>query len=157
MLNNTLVLGIGNPLMQDDGVGVLAIKKLKSEHHGYPNVEFMDGGTLSFALMGEIESVANLIVIDAAQMNTNPGTVKIFLDDEMDAFLGQQKNSSVHDVTLIDLMSIALLSDQLPIRRALIGIQPKSIDWSTEPSLEILGSLTEVCELTMQLVEQWNT
>lgn len=155
MLNKTLVLGIGNPLMQDDGVGVHVVQQLKAAYPNSPQVEFLDGGTLSFSLIGEIESATNLIVIDAAQFNGEPGSVRTFLGDEMDLLLGQQKNSSVHDVTLVDLMSIALLSDRLPARRALIGIKPGSIDWGTEPTPAIRKAITGVCDITMELIEKW--
>jgi hydrogenase maturation protease len=156
-LNKTLVLGVGNPLMQDDGVGVYVVQRLKAEHPDSPQVEFMDGGTLSFSLIGEIETATNLIVIDAAQLSDEPGSVRIFFGEEMDLFLGQQKNSSVHDITLIDLMSIALLSDRLPARRALIGIQPGSIDWSTEPTPAIKKAIPDVCNIAMELIEKWRT
>lgn len=156
-LNKTLVLGIGNPLMQDDGVGVHVVQRLKAEYLDFPQVEFLDGGTLSFSLIGAIEDATNLIVIDAAQFSDEPGSVKTFFGEEMDLFLGQQKNSSVHDITLIDLMSIALLADQLPVRRALIGIQPGSIDWSTEPTPAIKKAIPNVCNIAMELIEKWRT
>ena len=157
MSNKTLVLGIGNPLMQDDGIGVHALQQLKAMHPDFPQVEFLDGGTLSFSLIGVIEDATNLIVIDAAQFCDEPGTVRTFHGEDMDRLLGQQKNSSVHDVTLIDLMSIALLSDQLPARRALIGIQPGCIDWSTEPTPAIKTAIPEICDIAMELIDKWRT
>lgn len=156
-MNKILVLGIGNPLMQDDGVGIHVIQQLKAMSLPFPQVEFIDGGTLSFSLIGEIESASDLIVIDAAQLHEEPGTVKVFFDEEMDRLLGQQKNSSVHDVTLIDLMSIALLSDLLPLRRALIGIQPERIDWCLEPTQTITKAIPYACNITMELIEKWRT
>ena len=155
MSNKTLVLGIGNPLMQDDGAGVHAIQQLKAMYPDLPQVEFLDGGTLSFSLIGVIEEVTNLIVIDAAQFCDVPGTVRAFHDEDMDLLLGRQKNSSVHDITLIDLMSIALLSDELPVRRALIGIQPECIGWSTEPTPAIKNAIPEVCDIAMELIDKW--
>ncbi len=157
VLNKTLVLGIGNPLMQDDGVGVHVVQHLKTDNPDLPQVEFMDGGTLGFSLIGAIEDATNLIVIDAAQLSAAPGSVRIFLGEEMDLFLGRQKNSSVHDVTLVDLMSIALLSDQLPARRALIGIQPGVIDWSTELTPAIKKAIPNVCNIALELIEKWRT
>ena len=143
--------------MQDDGVGVHVVQRLKAEYPDSPDVEFMDGGTLSFSLIGAIEDATNLIVIDAAQFSDKPGEVGTFIGEEMDRLLGQQKNSSVHDVALIDLMSIALISDQLPARRALIGIQPGSIDWGIEPSPAVKEAIPHVCNLTTELLEKWRT
>jgi hydrogenase maturation protease len=156
MLNKTLVLGIGNPILQDDGIGVHVVQQLKTEYLDFPQVEFLDGGTLSFSLIGKIEGATNLIVIDAAQLDDEPGSVRTFFGEEMDLFLGRQKNSSVHDVTLIDLMSIALLSDRLPFRRALIGVQPETIDWGTEPTPVVKKAIPTVCNLTMELIEKWH-
>ena len=155
MSNKTLVLGIGNPLMQDDGVGVYAVQRLKAGRAGCPGVEFLDGGTLGFTLIGEIESASSLIVIDAAQIDSAPGTVKEFLGEEMDVLLGRQKNSSVHDVALIDLMSIALLSDRLPVRRALIGVQPGAVEWGMELTQAVKDALPRVCDTALGLIEKW--
>ena len=154
--NKTLVLGIGNPILQDDGIGVHVVQQLKACTPANSQVDFLDGGTLSFSLIGEIEAATNLIVIDAAQLDDLPGSVRVFLGEEMDLFLGRQKNSSVHDVTLIDLMSIALLSDRLPINRALIGIQPEIIDWGTEPTLAVKYAIPSACNLTLELIEKWH-
>jgi len=156
LLNKTLVLGIGNPLLQDDGVGVHAAQQLKAKNGAPAGVTFLDGGTLSFALIGEIESVDNLIVIDAAQLQSAPGTVRLFIGEDMHHFLGQQKNSSVHDVTLIDLMSIAMLSDRLPANRALIGVQPECIDWGLEPTSAVKAAIPAACDIAMELIAQWH-
>lgn len=155
MLNKTLVLGIGNPILQDDGVGVYVVQRLKAERPQTAELEFVDGGTLSFALIGEIENADNLIVVDAAELNAAPGTVKTFFGENMDQFLGSQKNSSVHDVTLIDLMNIAFLSDRLPARRALIGIQPGCLDLGTEPTAAVKNAIPDACRLTLELLESW--
>ena len=95
----------------------------------------MDGGTLSFSLAGAIEDADRLIVIDAAQYDGEPGTTRVFLGEQMDTFIGSNRKCSVHEVSLIDLMAIALLAGQLPQQRALIGIQPHNIDWAIRPPL----------------------
>ena len=73
MKNKTLVLGLGNTLLGDEGAGVYAIRALQDRHAGLADVEFLDGGTLSFTLAGPIEEAGNLIVIDAAQLQDRPG------------------------------------------------------------------------------------
>lgn len=156
MVTKTLVLGIGNPIMQDDGVGVYVVRQLKKEQAYLSHVDFLDGGTLSFSLIGEIENADHLIVIDTAQLGREPGSIRTFLNEEMDRFLGQQKNSSVHDVTLTDLLSIALLTDQLPTRRALIGIQPESLDLGTDPTPSVAKAIPKACGITMELLEKWS-
>jgi hydrogenase maturation protease len=152
--NHTLVLGIGNTLLSDEGAGVHALEYLRSRHPEIPGVHYLDGGTLSFTLAGEIEDVDNLIVIDAAQLQAAPGTVRCMTGNEMDRFLGQGK-CSVHEVGLLDLMDIARLMDALPRRRALIAIQPEMFCWGEAPSPPVSRAFPEVVTQALNLIERW--
>ena len=157
MLNKTLVLGIGNPLMQDDGVGVHLARLLADDPQRPTHVKCLDGGTLGYLLAGQIEETSYLIVIDAAQLTAPPGTVKVFENEAMDQFLNTNPNRSVHEVGLADLMTMALLSNHLPRRRALIAVQPRETNWGTELSADVADSIPLVCEKTWELVENWRT
>lgn len=152
----TLVLGIGNVLLQDEGAGVHAIRLLASLASQRGDIELMDGGTLSFSLAGSIEDAEHLIVIDAAQYDGEPGSTKVFVGEQMDAFIGSNRKCSVHEVSLIDLMAIALLAGQLPQRRALIGIQPQTIAWGDTPSPPVAGAIRQACDQAMQLIAEWH-
>ena len=154
--HKTLILGIGNVLLSDEGAGVFAIRQLADMAAQRDDIELMDGGTLSFSLAGAIEDADNLIVIDAAQYDGEPGTTRVFVGEQMDAFIGGNRKCSVHEVSLIDLMAIALLSGQLPRQRALIGIQPQTIDWGDMPSLPVSAAINLACDQAMQLVEEWH-
>ncbi|MEO8332561.1 MAG: HyaD/HybD family hydrogenase maturation endopeptidase [Gallionella sp.] len=152
----TLILGIGNTLLQDEGAGVHAIRLLADLAAQRDDIELMDGGTLSFTLAGAIEDAQRLIVIDAAQYNGEPGTTKVFVGEQMDAFIGSNRKCSVHEVSLIDLMAIALLADHLPRQRALIGIQPQTIAWGDTPTPPVATAIQQACDQAMQLVEEWH-
>jgi hydrogenase maturation protease len=153
----TLILGIGNSLLQDEGAGVHAIRQLADLTSQLDDIELMDGGTLSFSLAGAIEDADNLIVIDAAQYDGEPGSTKIFVGEQMDAFIGSNRRCSVHEVSLIDLMAIALLADQLPHKRALIGIQPRDIDWGESPSPPVAAAIRQACGQALQLATEWRS
>jgi len=155
MEHKTLVLGLGNTLLGDEGAGVYAVRALQEQYTERADVEFLDGGTLSFTLAGPIEDADNLIVIDATQMQASPGTVRVFENDDMDRFLGSQRKSSVHEVSLIDLMAIARLVEALPARRALIGVQPEYLDWADTPTEAVARAIPVACDLTMQLIGLW--
>jgi len=87
------------------------------------DVTLLDGRHLELHLAGAIADAERLIVIDAAQLDAAPGTSHVFEGDQMDAFIGGNRRMSVHEVSLIDLLSIAPLEpDHLPQQRALIGI-----------------------------------
>ncbi|MGA9666327.1 MAG: HyaD/HybD family hydrogenase maturation endopeptidase [Gallionella sp.] len=154
--HKTLILGIGNVLLQDEGAGVHAIRMLAERVAERDDIELMDGGTLSFSLAGAIEDVEHLIVIDAAQYDGEPGTTSVFEGEQMDVFIGSNRKCSVHEVSLIDLMAIALLAGQLPHNRALIGIQPRDIDWGEQPSPPVAAAIQQACDQALQLVGEWH-
>jgi hydrogenase maturation protease len=151
-----LVLGIGNVLLADEGAGVHAMRRLEQECR-FPDVQFVDGGTLSFTLAGLIESSPALIVIDAAEMKAQPGSVALFEGAQMDAFLGSERKRSVHEVSLLDLMALAALGGRLPEKRALIGIQPEMIDWSESPSRTVAEAIPSACACARELIERWQS
>ena len=78
MSAKVLILGLGNTLLGDEGVGVHAVNRLQQEEPPLPDVVLMDGGTLSFTLAGPIEEAGSLIVIDAAQLGRAPGSVQVY-------------------------------------------------------------------------------
>jgi len=155
--HKTLILGIGNVLLRDEGAGIHAIRQLADLAERRDDIELMDGGTLSFSLAGAIEDAENLIVIDAAQYDGEPGTTRVFVGEQMDTFIGSNRKCSVHEVSLIDLMAIALLSGQLPQQRALIGIQPHSIDWGETPSPPVASAIRLACDQALRLAAEWQS
>ncbi|HYA37403.1 MAG TPA: HyaD/HybD family hydrogenase maturation endopeptidase [Candidatus Methylomirabilis sp.] len=157
MKNKTLVLGIGNTLLGDEGAGVYAVRVLQERHADRADLELLDGGTLSFTLAGPIEEADNLIVIDATQLQDAPGTVRVFEGEDMDRFLGGHRKSSVHEVSLLDLLTVARLAEALPARRALIGIQPEYLDWSDTPTANVARAIPAACDLVMDLIERWRS
>lgn len=150
-----MVLGIGNTLLQDEGAGVHAMRQLQHEFAGRTDIEFIDGGTLSFCLAGPIGEAGCLLVIDAAELGDKPGTVSVFCDAEMDRFLGANRKRSVHEVGLLDLLAIAHLTDSLPARRALVGIQPGMVDWGETPTVAVAEALPLACAKAGELIRGW--
>ena len=152
--NNTLILGIGNTLLSDEGAGIHMLGYLRKHFPELPDVSYLDGGTLSFTLAPWIEAADNLVVVDAAELDDEPGTVKVFTGNAMDRFAGKTKRS-VHEVSLGDLLSIAHLTDALPGNRALVAIQPQTVDWGSSLSAPVAGALPEAACRIIQFVRQW--
>ncbi len=150
-----MVLGIGNTLLQDEGAGVHAMRQLQREFAGRTDIEFIDGGTLSFSLAGPIGEAGCLLVIDAAELGDKPGTVSVFCDAEMDRFLGANRKRSVHEVGLLDLLAVAHLTNSLPARRALVGIQPGMVGWGETPSAAVLSALPAACMRAREHILAW--
>lgn len=154
--NDTLILGIGNTLLSDEGAGIHALSLIQSEYAETPDITFLDGGTLSFTLAAWIEACDSLIVFDAAELNSPAGTVKTYTGADMDTYLGAAKRSA-HEVGLMDLMDIARITDHLPTNRALIGIQPEYMDWGMQPTVVVQQALPIAVKHAVDLIQTWNT
>jgi hydrogenase maturation protease len=152
----SLILGIGNVLLRDDGAGVHAASLLAQQFAGRDDVRVLDAGTLSFTLAPLVENSERLIVLDAMQLDAPPGTVRRFLDEGVDAALGRAR-LSVHELGLRDVLQLACLSGRCPTRRALIGIQPGSLDWGTAPTNAVSAALPAAAALAAELLEFWPT
>lgn len=154
-LTRTLILGIGNTLLSDEGAGIHALNLLQLYHSDRPGLTFIDGGTLSFTLAAYIEDCENLIVFDAAELKAPAGTVRAMAGREMDEFLGAARRSP-HEVGLLDLFDIARLTESLPENRALIGIQPEHIGWGMSPTGPVEAGLPIAVQKAEELLVRWN-
>ncbi len=149
------MLAIGNKLLRDEGVGLHVLDALQAHDLSLENVTYMDGGTLSFTLAGAVEDADRLIVIDAAQLKNSPGTVDCFVDEQMDQFLGSCKRSA-HEVGLLDLLDISRLTESLPDKRALVGIQPDVIDWGDTLTESVEQAVPLAVQHVIRLLEEWH-
>lgn len=155
---HTLILGIGNILLSDDGIGVHVVRALDSlENAGeIPHlIALRDGGTIGMTLLAEIEEFGSFIAIDATEMGAEPGTLRIFQGSDMDRQLTGTKRTA-HEVALADLMSAARLSGYEPERRALVAIQPASTGWGLEPTVAVNAAIPAACEAVRKLLDRWD-
>jgi hydrogenase maturation protease len=156
---DTLILGIGNPLMADDGAGIQVIDLLRRETLP-PGVELRDGGTAGVGLVSEMEGVERLILIDCARMAPRPGEngqtppepgcwrrLKLeevrLLDHEGTSF-------SLHDANLRDALRLAEALDLLPPQVILYGIQPAAVEWDRPMSAQVSAALPGVVQAILQ-------
>ena len=153
-MKTTLVLGIGNTLLTDEGIGVHVVDFLEKNHPELKDVTFVDGGTLSFTLAELLATHDNLIVVDAARTGGDAGNVVCYEGDDMDNYLTGNRQS-VHEVGLTDLLDIARLSDHYPENRALVGIEPHSLGWGEEPSDFVVPSIPVAGQQVIGLLSKW--
>jgi hydrogenase maturation protease len=149
-----LVMGIGNTLLQDDGVGVHVTESFKSSRKPDPNLDVVDGGTVGLSLLPQIEDADKVIIIDASEIGERPGSMRIFRNQEIDQQLSG-KRRSVHEVALYDLFSAAAIRGRSPEERVLIAIQPASTDWGLDPTPEVKASIPLACEAISTLTTRW--
>lgn len=159
--NRTLVLAIGNLLMTDEGAGIHTLNHLIARNADDPDlsaatIEYIDGGTLSFTIAAHIEDADNLVVIDAAELNSEPGTVQVFEGEDMLNQLGSCR-LSVHEIGLVDLMDIVRLNERMPARFALVGIQPLTVaDWGDRPSEPVAAAIPRASAAVNELLREWH-
>ena len=155
MTCKTLILGLGNVLLTDEAVGPTVVARLESATDPAAAIRFLDGGTLSFTLAPAIEDCERLIVVDAAVMGEPPGSVRVFEGQAMDRQVSRPA-TSVHEVSLADLMDMVRLTERLPARRALIGIEPAVVDWGDGLTPAVAAALPQAMAQVRALLACWD-
>jgi hydrogenase maturation protease len=156
----TLILGIGNTLLTDEGVGIHVLQALEPalarEQFPALDITLLDGGTLSFTLAGPIEDADALIVVDAANIKGKPGDWVKLEGPAMDAFLLGNRKSTVHEVGLTDLRAIAILAGHWPEQRVMLAIQPQEWDWGEFPTPAVADAISPVVASILETLRAWN-
>lgn len=147
-----LVIGVGNTLLQDDGVGVRVIEALRAESE--EEFEIVDGGTVGLALLPMVEDADAIIVVDASELGEAPGTLRIFHGEAIDRQLSG-KRRTVHEVALSDLFSAAAIRGRCPAQRALVAIQPGCTEWGLETTEPLSAAIPEACAAIRALAARW--
>ena len=139
-----LVLGIGNVLLTDEGVGVRTLKELERRFSFPANVELLDGGTAGIELLRHIRNRDCLIIIDAMKSGHAPGTIlRVEGEDVPAAF---RTRISPHQLGLSDLLAAAMLTDELPKNLVLFGVEPESIDIGLDLTETVEANLGKLIE-----------
>ncbi len=156
-----VVLGVGNTLLTDDGVGVLVVRELAEASTSEVasagaggSVTYHDGGTIGLALLPLIENTPSVILVDAADFGGALGEVRLFEGDEMDALL-RVKRSTPHEIAVSDLILTAELIGAKPGRRALVAIQAGDLTLGAEPQPTVAAAVPEARAQVTALIERW--
>jgi len=153
MKNRILLIGLGNILLKDEGVGVHAIRILKERYHFGPSIEIIDGGTLGLDLLPFLEHCDRVLFVDAVDFGEEPGHIGEMEDGEIPSLL--QARLSVHHMGLSDLLLAATWKDLKPEKICLIGIQPESLDMGLEMTPLIRGRLEKLLDRVVGKLEAW--
>lgn len=135
----SLVLGVGNVLLRDEGVGVIVARALVDDPSIPPDTEIVDGGTLGLDLLPMIGDAGALIMVDAVNLRSAPGSIRVMHGDELHTALAQ--HVSPHQVGVNDLVALARLTGTLPSRFALVGIQPEAVEVGLELTPAVAAAL----------------
>lgn len=143
-----LILGVGNLLRKDEGVGVQVVQRLQKLR--LPRgVQVVDGGTAGVGLLDLLEGYERVVIIDAADMGLEPGSVVKFRP-EATMFKTPDFRLSLHSIDVNSVLELArLLSKSLP-EIAIIGVQPKDTGWGTDLSIEVLAEMHHIVDLVLE-------
>jgi hydrogenase maturation protease len=157
-----IVLGLGNTLNRDEGLGVHAVKMLEAklnlmatpgQEHPSPHLEFLDGGVLGLNLLPLVEESRYLLVLDAVDARKAPGTLVELRRDEIPLYSGIKLSD--HQVTFQEVLGLASFRGKLPPNLHLIGIQPSDISIGLELSTIVNSSLPGLLIRAEAILRNW--
>ena len=139
-----VVLGVGNILLSDEGIGVHAVRELEACYKLPPEAVVIDGGTSAMDCLDQLAEADLLLVADCVRGGREPGTLVRIGDGELHAFF--KTKISPHQVGLSDVLAALIVHDLAPKRTVLIGAEPKSFQLGLEPTPELAAKLPAIVE-----------
>ena len=137
-----VVLGIGNILMSDEGVGVRTVEELARRYDLPPEVEVIDGGCSGMEMLDDLARADHVVIVDAVQAGVPPASLVTLHGDDVPAFFTAKL--SPHQVGLCDVLAALKLTDESPGSLTLIGVQPMSLDLAMELSPQVAAILPNI-------------
>ncbi len=150
---DVLVLGVGNILLGDEGIGVHIIRELEKEKLS-DNVELMDAGTALFSIVHLLKKRKKVIVIDAAKGGEEPGTIYRILPSQIKN--EHNKILSMHEIGLRECLT-TLEQEGVSRDIVIIGIEPDLIDWGIQLSPRLQQKLPEIIRAVLSEISNWKT
>jgi hydrogenase maturation protease len=148
----TAVIGLGNPLMGDDGFGLAALARLEEEW-SFDDVELTDGATWGMSLLPLIEDAERLIVIDAITAGAQPGEVVVLERERLPIYL--TRKLSPHQIDLRDVLAVAEWRGTLPLETVAVGVEPERVELGYGLSPAALGALDVVVGVVVARLTEW--
>ncbi len=147
-----LVLGVGNILLHDEGIGVRVVEELQAQYDFSDNVELFDGGTLGLRLLDPIAQTDHLIVVDAVQNGEPPGTIYRLGVEDLNKRITFK--NSLHQLDLVETLAYAEVLGNRP-DAVIVGIEPADISpWGLELTEIVQGRMADLCEQVLKEIQQ---
>jgi hydrogenase maturation protease len=146
----TTILGVGNELLSDEGIGIHTVKELQKRDFP-PNIEVLEGGTDGFGLLNIITSTDHLIVIDSLKGGGEPGSIYRFHIDDAPSCPDMFK-TSVHQIGILEVINLSSLIGNTP-DTVVIGVEPKELKTGMSLSPEIKRRIPRIIELVLKEVD----
>ncbi|HEY7416834.1 MAG TPA: HyaD/HybD family hydrogenase maturation endopeptidase, partial [Ktedonobacteraceae bacterium] len=148
-----IVLGLGNLLRGDEGLGIYALERLQEKYIFPEDVLLVDGGTLGLDLLSYLEGAKLVLVLDAALTDGPPGTIWRASNNEVPAFFGMR--TSPHEIALPDLLALMRLRETGPRELIVLGMQPATIALGWGLSEAVSAHLDELANAAADTLRKW--
>jgi hydrogenase maturation protease len=149
----TVVIGVGNLIHTDDGLGIHAVRALQVDARVPRDVELIDGGTFGLELLAYLATCSKLLILDAVDVGQQPGVLVRMAAQDL---FGLPGGASVHQLGVADLLATLPLVSELARETVLLGVQPASTEWGTELSQPVAKSLAELVDAAVDQLLTWS-
>ncbi len=153
LFGDIVVIGVGNTILSDEGVGVHAARLLQA-HPGVPaGVAILDGGTIGLELIPYASDASRVLLLDALDSGKTPGTLARMTGRDL---LGTTGGWSAHQLGVADLIAALFLVSTRPQEIVVLGVQPGNMDWGTSLSPEVDAALAPLVDAALAQLQLWN-
>jgi len=151
----TLVLGLGNPLVGDEGFGVEAVQRLTGRYRFPSEVDVVDGGTLGLRLLPMLEDADRVIILDAVDVGADPGALVELDWHEVRRALPVK--ISPHQETVSEVLALLELRRGAPERFRVVGVQPERLEFAARLSPAVEAGLERALARVVEILSEWGS
>jgi hydrogenase maturation protease len=151
MAKDIIVLGLGNPLMSDEGIGVRIVERLQKQASKFPDVEFIDAGTGGMNVLHLIANRKKAIIVDCALMGQLAGTIRKFTPDDVKS-VKQVSHFSLHDVDILKVLELSKQLEECPPEVIIFGVEPAKVELGDTLSPILTARMGEYVDLIAESV-----
>nr|WP_231494006.1 hydrogenase maturation protease [Corynebacterium vitaeruminis] len=153
-MDGITVIGIGNPIMTDDGVGLAVLAKLVDAK--VPGVKYIDGGTSGMEILPDIQDATRLLVLDGINdPDEPPGTVLVLEGDQLPRL--RKSALSPHQVGLLDLLSTARLLGSEPEEVVVVGVVAQDVELHVGMTEKVAAAVPVAVDKAKKVLASWTS
>lgn len=153
LISGTVVIGVGNTILSDDGVGVHAARRLQDDPRLPAGVSILDGGTMGLELGPFVSDASRVLILDAVNTGEAPGSLTRMSGGDL---LGTPRGRSVHQLGVADLIATLTLASTKPQDIVVLGLQPANTDWGTTLSPDVDAALAGLVDAALAQLQLWH-
>lgn len=150
-----LVLGLGNPKLADDGIGVHVVRHLARDPEIPAGLKPMDAGAFGFRLLSKLTKAQAVLMVDAAELGAPAGSTRLLEREALALHISRGGRIGAHESGLVGLLTLARSEGYQPKRLALLAVQPQIMEWGEDMSQAVSESLPLVCAQVVRTVLAW--